>query len=191
MSLAATLRLVIGLNIGMFAVEAAVAIAVGSVSLMADSIDFIEDASVSLLIVVASAWPARARARVGMSLAGVLVAPSVAAFVLAWLRLRSGIAPEASALGLTGLAALAVNTSCAWLLARHYSGGGSLTRAAYLSARNDVIGNVAIIGAGAVTAWSHRIWPDLAVGLAIGLLNAGAAWEVYQAARAEHRADTA
>ena len=117
-----------------------------------------------------------------------LVAPSVATLVLVWLRLSSGKPPEASALSLTGLAALGVNTLCAWLLARHHRRGGSLIKAAYLSARNDMIANVAIIAAGPVTAATHRIWPDLFVGVGIGVLNAGAAWEVYQAARAEHRA---
>ena len=187
LSLAATLRLVIAVNLCMFSIEAAVAVAVGSVSLMADSIDFLEDAFVSFLVLAASTWSAGAHARGGGSLAAVLVAPSIAAIVLAWLRLTSGTPPEASALDLTGLAALCVNIVCAWLLARHRSGGGSLIKAAYLSARNDTIANVAIIGAGAATGFTHRIWPDLAVGLGIGLLNASAAWEVYQAARVEQR----
>ena len=187
LSLPATLRLVIALNLAMFSIEATVAVAAGSVSLMADSVDFLEDAFVSFLVQAAAAWSPRARARLGTSLAAVLLAPSLAAFVLAWLRLRSGTPPEASALGLTGFAALAINASCAWLLARHRSGGGSLIKAAYLSARNDMIANVVIIAAGAVTAATHRTWPDLAVGVGIGLLNAGAAWEVYEAARIERR----
>jgi Co/Zn/Cd efflux system component len=47
-----TLRCVVGvvalLNLTYFAVEFAVALAIGSVSLFADSIDFLEDASVNL-----------------------------------------------------------------------------------------------------------------------------------------------
>src|SRR3712207_7064819 len=42
---------------------------------------------------------------------------------------------------------------------------GSLTRAAFLSARNDAIANVAIIAAGLLTAATLAIWPDLVVGL--------------------------
>lgn len=38
------------LNLGYFGVEFAVALSIGSVSLFADSVDFLEDASVNLLI---------------------------------------------------------------------------------------------------------------------------------------------
>jgi Co/Zn/Cd efflux system component len=64
---------------------------------------------------------------------------------------------------------------------------GSLTRAAFLSARNDVAANVAIIAAGFVTAATRSVWPDLVVGLGIVAMNAGAAREVWLAAREEHR----
>jgi Co/Zn/Cd efflux system component len=63
--------------------------------------------------------------------------------------------------------------------------GGSLTRAAFLSARNDVLANVAIIGAGVLTAYIASAWPDLIVGLGIFLINLDAAREVYVAARRE------
>jgi Co/Zn/Cd efflux system component len=63
--------------------------------------------------------------------------------------------------------------------------GGSLTRAAFLSARNDVLANVAIIGAGLLTAYIASAWPDLIVGLGIFFMNLDAAREVYVAARRE------
>jgi Co/Zn/Cd efflux system component len=65
--------------------------------------------------------------------------------------------------------------------------GGSLTRAAFLSARNDVFANIVIIAAGLVTAFAWlSAWPDLIVGLGIFLINLGAAHEVFAAAREEH-----
>ena len=66
--------------------------------------------------------------------------------------------------------------------------GGSLTRAAYLSARNDVAANVAIIVAGLLTALTASHWPDLIVGLGIAAMNADAAREVFEAAHDEHKA---
>jgi len=69
---------------------------------------------------------------------------------------------------------------------RHRHHSGSLTRAAYLSARNDVFANVAIIGAGLITAMTASAWPDLIVGLGIALMNMDAAREVFTAAAKEH-----
>ncbi len=181
--------LVAAANLAYFFVEVGVALAIGSVSLFADSVDFLEDASVNLLIAVALAWDARRRARLGMALAGVLLVPALATVWMAWAKLRAPIAPEPLLLSLTGLGALVVNGACALTLARVRREAGSLTRAAFLSARNDAFANIAIIAAGAVTAFLWRTaWPDLIVGLAIAAINADAAREVWSAARDEHRA---
>lgn len=75
----------------------------------------------------------------------------------------------------------------ALMLARYRHHSGSLTKAAFLSARNDAVANLAIIGAGLVTAYTLSAWADLIVGLGIALLNADAAREVWTAAREEHR----
>jgi len=189
LSLRRVVRLVALLNLGYFGIEFAVALAIGSVSLFADSVDFLEDASVNLLIAVALGWSVRNRAWLGMALAGILLVPGLATLWTAWAKISVPVAPEPWALSLTGLGALVVNASCALMLARYRHHGGSLTRAAFLSARNDVLANVAIIGVGVVTAVVWRAaWPDLIVGLGIAVMNADAAREVWQAARAEHGA---
>ena len=66
------------LNLGYFGVEFAVALAIGSVSLFADSIDFLEDASINLLILVGLGWSAAGRARLGSALALILLVPGLA-----------------------------------------------------------------------------------------------------------------
>jgi Co/Zn/Cd efflux system component len=73
-------------------------------------------------------------------------------------------------------------------LARFKSHGGSLSRAAFLSARNDAFANIAIIVAGLVTAATLSLWPDLVVGLSIFVVNLDAAREVFVAARNESTA---
>jgi Co/Zn/Cd efflux system component len=176
------------LNLAYFAVEFTVALVVGSVSLFADSIDFLEDASINLLIFTALGWSAARRARVGMLLAGILLVPGLATLWTAWDKLMKPVAPEPLALSLTGAGALAVNATCAALLARYRAEGGSLTRAAFLSARNDACANMAIIAAGLFTAsvWASA-WPDIIVGLGIACLNFDAAREVWDAARKERQ----
>jgi Co/Zn/Cd efflux system component len=176
------------LNLAYFGVEFAVALAIGSVSLFADSVDFLEDASINLLIAVALGWTATGRARLGMALAGVLLVPGLATLWTAWNKFVAPTPPAPLPLTLTGLGALAINLTCAFMLARFRAHRGSLTRAAFLSARNDTIANVTIIVAGLVTAYTHSVWPDLIVGLGIAAMNADAAREVWRAAREEHRA---
>ena len=178
------------LNLGYFGIEFAVALAIGAVSLFADSVDFLEDASVNLLILLALGWSLRARARVGMGLAAILLVPALATLWALWSKLQLPIPPAPVPLTLTGLGALAVNFGCALMLARYRHHGGSLTRAAFLSARNDVFANIAIVIAGAITAFAPSVWPDVLVGAGIMLMNADAAREVWQAARDEHRSTT-
>jgi Co/Zn/Cd efflux system component len=71
------------------------------------------------------------------------------------------------------------------LLASFRNQGGSLTKAAFLSARNDALANVAIVIGGGLTALTRSAWPDLVIGLLIAALNAGAAHEVWEAANGE------
>ncbi|NAZ36257.1 cation transporter [Rubellimicrobium sp. CFH 75288] len=177
---------VAGLNLGYFGIEASVALAIGSVALLADSVDFLEDASVNLLILLGLRWSLAARARLGMGLAVLLLVPALATLWMAWDKLQQPVAPPPLPLMLAGAGALAVNLASAVLLARVRGHGGSLGRAAFLSARNDALANLGIVAAGLVTAVLWRsAWPDLVVGLGIAALNADAARQVWTAARRE------
>lgn len=178
--------LVAALNLAYFGIEFAVALDIGSVSLFADSIDFLEDTAVNLLILIAIGWTAYRRSMVGMMLALILLAPGVATLWTLWQKLGSMVPPSPVPLGVTGAGALAVNLVCGLTLARFRRHTSSLIRAAYLSARNDAAANVAIIVAGVVTALTVSVWPDVIVGLGIFAMNLDAAREVLAAAKAEH-----
>ena len=178
-------RVVALLNLAYFGVEFGVALEIGSVSLFADSIDFLEDASINALILLALAWRAPRRAVVGRILAGIILIPGLAAFLMAWHKFLALTPPEPIVLSLTGAGALLVNFLCALLLVRVRHQGGSLGLAAFLSARNDVLANAAIILAGLTTSYTLSGWPDLIVGIGIAIINAGAAGEVYKAAGKE------
>ncbi len=185
-----TLWLVIALNVAFFFVEFIVAVEIGAVSLFADSVDFVEDTAMAALVLAAMRLSPLTRARIGFGLAGVLLLPVLAFIVTLAHKFTVAVphAPEAVPFALTGLAALIVNTICALLLARVRNAAGSLTRAAFLSARNDTLANIAIMVAAGVTALRPSIWPDIVVGLGIALLNADAAKDILEAAWHEHKA---
>src|SRR5712691_4198266 len=106
------------LNLAYFGVEFAVATAIGSVSLFADSVDFLEDASINLLILVGLGWTASRRAMLGKVLAGILLVPSLATLWTAWDKFWLPLPPAPIPLTLAGTGALAVNLTCALILTR-------------------------------------------------------------------------
>jgi Co/Zn/Cd efflux system component len=84
--------------------------------------------------------------------------------------------------------AIVVNTACALLLARVRAHGSSMSHAAYLAARNDVIANVLIILVAGITVWTSSGWPDIVLGIVIVLINGAAAKEVWEVAEEERLA---
>ncbi|HEY1736464.1 MAG TPA: cation transporter, partial [Methylovirgula sp.] len=116
--LVSTLRVVIFLNLAYFVIEIAVALAIGSVALVADSVDFLEDTAVNCLILAGLRFSPLWRARLGMGLAALLLLPATAGVIMLLHKIASPVAPAPLPLSLTGLGALAINTTCAFLLAR-------------------------------------------------------------------------
>lgn len=180
-----TVLTVAGLNFGYFWVEIVVALTIGSVALFADSVDFLEDTAVNLLIFLALGWPLARRATLGKVMAGIILLPALAAAGMAFYKAANPEPPDVTTLIVTAGGAVVVNTLCALLLMRIRRHGGSLTTAAFLAARNDVLINVAIIAMAALTWWSDSGWPDIVLGVIIIGLNVHAAREVWEVATEE------
>jgi Co/Zn/Cd efflux system component len=182
---------VAALNFSYFFFEFTVALTAGSVSLLADSVDFLEDTSINLLIFIALGWPLARRALAGKAMALIILGPASVAAWTAVQRFSDPMAPDVVPLVLASLGAIVINGTSAWVLVNVRHSGGSLSRAAFLSARNDVLVNVAIIAMGLVTVWTRSGWPDLVLGTFIILLAAHAAWEVWEVSEEERLASKA
>lgn len=180
-----TVAWVAGLNFAYFWVEMAVALAIGSVALFADSVDFLEDTAVNLLILLALGLPLAKRALAGKVMAVIICLPALAALWQAIAKFFHPDAPDVTSLVVTAGGAVVVNSICAYLLAAYRHDGGSLAKGAFLVARNDVYVNLAIIAMGLVTLAWRSGWPDIILGLFIVVLNGTAAQEVWEAAVAE------
>lgn len=173
-------RIVAIANLSYFALEFIFAIRIGSVSLFADSIDFLEDASVNILIFVALGWRLAARRRLSRFFALLLLVPAISVIITTIYKINNPTVPSGPAITTVAVGALIVNFTCAFLLAKFRENQQSLVMAAYLSARNDALANLAIITAGIVTAFWLSPVPDLVVGITIGMLNADAALKVWR-----------
>ena len=173
-------RIVAIANLSYFALEFIFAIRIGSVSLFADSIDFLEDASVNILIFVALGWSLTARRRLSRFFALLLLVPAISVIITTIYKINNPTVPSGPTITTVAVGALIINFTCAFLLAKFRENQQSLVMAAYLSARNDALANLAIITAGIVTAFWLSPVPDLVVGITIGMLNADAALKVWR-----------
>jgi len=173
-------RVVAIANLSYFVLEFIVAIRIGSVSLFADSIDFLEDASVNILIFVALGWSLVARRRLSRFFALLLLVPAISVIISTIYKINNPTVPSGPTITVVAIGALVVNFTCAFLLAKFRENQQSLVMAAYLSARNDALANFAIITAGIITVFWISPVPDLVVGISIGMLNADAALKVWR-----------
>jgi len=149
-------------NFAMFVIEIGAGFQSGSVSLLADAIDFFGDAAnyaVTLAVLsMGLLWRARAALLKAASMLGFGV------FVLgraAWVALHGGT-PEALTMGSIGLLALLANVGVAALLYAYREGDANM-RSVWLCSRNDAIGNVAVMLAALGVFGTGSAWPDLAV----------------------------
>lgn len=191
MNLRKTVLFVATFNLLYFFVEFYYGHLYNSVALVGDSVDFLEDASINILIALAVGWSLRRRQQTSYLLALFLLIPGFAFLWNAIHQLMSPETPQGRGMGVVGFGALLVNIVCAFLIAKHRKEQGGLVMAAFYSARNDALANVMIIGAGLLTLVYPSIWPDLVIGILIFIMNADAAKEVISAAKneeKEHRA---
>ncbi|HEX7638764.1 MAG TPA: cation diffusion facilitator family transporter [Burkholderiaceae bacterium] len=174
------------LNAAMFAAELGAAWASGSVSLLADSIDFFGDAGNYALSLAVLGMSLGTRSRAALFKAACMGAFGV--FVLgkaAW-NLHAGLPPEPATMGAVGLLALAVNGGVALMLYRFRTGDANM-RSVWICSRNDALGNVAVMLAAAGVLGTGSAWPDLLVAAAMGALALSGAASVLRHAREELR----
>ena len=187
MNLRKTVLFVAALNLSYFVIEYYFGRRYNSLSLLSDSVDFLEDASINILIALAIGWSLRKRKSVSYFLALLLLIPGITFIWNAVRQFSDPTTPEGAGMGFVGLGALVVNVSCALMIARHKKEEGGLVMAAFYSARNDAIANVLIIAAGIVTIYQNNIWSDFVVGFFIFAMNLDSAKEIIEASRKEER----
>jgi Co/Zn/Cd efflux system component len=168
-------------NLVMFAVEIGAGFRSGSVSLLADAIDFFGDAAnygVTLAVLsMGVVWRGRAARLKGASML------AFGLFVMGralWI-LTQGGTPEAFTMGSIGLLALLANGGVAALLYAYREGDANM-RSVWLCTRNDALGNVAVMLAALGVLGTGSAWPDLAVATVMAGLALTSGWAVLRQA---------
>lgn len=172
------------LNLLMFIVELAAGLASGSVSLLADAIDFFGDAANYAVSLAVLSMALVVRAKAALFKAACMLAFGL--FVLgkaAW-SARTGVPPEALTMGIVGFAALCVNIGVAAMLYAYRNGDANM-QSVWLCSRNDALSNMAVILAAFGVFGTASAWPDLVVASVMGLLAISSAFTVFKSARKE------
>ena len=177
-------------NAAMFVIEIGAGLQSGSVSLLADAIDFAGDAAnyaLSLAVLgLAAVWSSRVAWFKGWAMLAFGVGVLARAAWVAW----AGVPPEPLTMGVVGLMGLTVNVGVALLLYRFREGDANM-RSVWLCTRNDALGNLAVLGAAVGVLGTGTVWPDLVVAAVMAGLALSSGREVLQRAGAELRARSA
>ncbi|WP_421654331.1 cation transporter [Leptothermofonsia sp. ETS-13] len=164
-----TLGWLLAINASMFVLEFGTGLLAGSTALVADSLDMFADATVYSIALYAVGRSTAAKKRAaGLSglfqvgLALLVLADVVRRFVL-------GSDPEPTWMVGIGLLALAANTVCLLLIAKHRQGEIHM-RASWIFSKNDVIANLGVIAAGFLVSFTGSRLPDLVIGLIVAAI---------------------
>jgi cation diffusion facilitator family transporter len=177
-------------NAAMFLIEIGAGVQAGSLSLLADAVDFAGDAlnyAVSLAVLASAlAWRARAAILKAVSMMGFGLYVLGAAVWSVW----HGEVPQAMTMGVVALMALVANVAVAWMLYAFREGDANM-RSVWLCSRNDAIGNVAVFMAALGVFGTGSAWPDLLVASLMAALALHGGWTVLRQARGELGEDSA
>lgn len=173
------------LNFSYFFVEFFIALDITSVSLFADSIDFLEDAFTNFIILFGLYLSLQNRIKLGYLLIGIIFIPSFFTLIFAINQFLNPVLTDGVLLSSYALGALVINIFCAFLIAKFKKANNSLLLTAFYSARNDALANIAMIIAGGITLYTTSHYPDLIVGILIFLLNLDASKAIYEQIKKE------
>lgn len=174
----------LAVNAAMFVVEIVGGVSAGSLSLLADAVDFAGDAlnyGVSLAVLAAAvAWRARAAMLKAASMIGFGLYVLGSALWSVW----HGQVPNAATMGVVAVLALTANLSVAWMLYAFREGDANM-RSVWLCTRNDAISNLAVMAAALGVFGTGTAWPDLGVAGLMAALALHGGWQVLRQARQE------
>ena len=180
----------LSVNVFMLIAEVTASWSSGSVSLLADAVDFFGDATNYALSLAVLSRAMHIRSKAAIVKAACMAAFGVFVLARAALALQAGTTPEPVTMGVVAMVALAANLGVALLLYRYRSGDANM-RSVWICSRNDAIGNVAVGLAALGVFGTGTAWPDLLVAALMAVLAITGAASVLRHARIELRASPA
>lgn len=181
-----TLKIVLGINVVMFAAGIGAGIYSGSSALLSDSLDNLGDAltyGLSLYVVYKAA---RAKAQVALFKGGLILLAALVVLGQLIYKLAVPTVPIFEIMGIVSLFALAGNSVCLYLLTRHRSDDVNMS-SVWECSRNDIASNIAVFAAAAAVWFTQSAWPDIIIAFALVCLFLRSAFRVFSNANRELR----
>lgn len=181
-----TLKIVLAINVTMFAAGIGAGIYAGSSALLSDSLDNLGDAltyGLSLYVVYRSS---QAKAQVALFKGGLIVLAALVVLGQVVYKLIVPTVPIFEIMGVVSLLALAGNTVCLYLLTRHKTDDVNMS-SVWECSRNDIFSNVSVFLAAGAVWFTQSGWPDIIIALGLVCLFLRSAFRVFSAANREFR----
>ena len=173
------LRWLLAINGIMFVIEITIGWWAQSTGLIADSLDMFADAAVYGVALYAVGRSTRLKLRSAHFSGWLQLMLAFGALSEVVRRFMFGSEPASVLMMSMGLAALAANVLCLVLIAKSRNRGAHM-KASWIFSANDVIANLGVILAGGLVAWTGSRYPDLVIGLIIGVVVLNGARRILQ-----------
>jgi len=179
---ARVLWILLAINAAMFVLEMGVGLWAQSTGLIADSLDMFADAAVYGLSLYAVGRAAAMKTRAARLAGWLQLALALGALLEVGRRFLYGSEPVSGLMMGMGLVALVANVACLVMVAKKKDAGAHM-KASYIFSANDVIANAGVIAAGALVAFTGSRYPDLLIGVIVGLVVLNGARQILRLGR--------
>jgi Co/Zn/Cd efflux system component len=182
-----TLKIVLGINVAMFAAGIGAGIYAGSSALLSDSLDSLGDAAtygLSLYVVYRSS---QAKAKVAFFKGGLILLAALVVLGQVIYKLIFPTVPIFEVMGIASVLALIGNSICLYLLTRHRTDDVNMS-SVWECSRNDIASNISVFIAAVAVWFTASGWPDILIALALICLFLRSAFRVFRNAREEFKA---
>jgi hypothetical protein len=176
---ARVLKWLLAINAIMFGIEIVVGGLAQSTGLIADSLDMFADAAVYGVALYAVGHSVRMQVRAAHLAGRLQVILALGALGEVLRRFVFGSEPDSALMICFGIIALIANVLCLVLIAKNKDGGAHM-KASWIFSGNDVIANLGLILAGFLVALTGSRYPDLVIGLVIGVIVLSGARRILQ-----------
>lgn len=163
------LKYLLAINALMFAVEIIVGWVAQSTGMIADSLDNFADAAVYGLALYAVGHSLKSKLKAAHMSGWLQMVLALGALSEVLRRFIYGSEPVSELMMGFGLVALIANMACLMLIFKNKESGAHM-KASWIFSANDVIANLGVILAGFLVAVTGSRYPDLVIGLVIGVV---------------------